>query len=44
MHIVDPLQILFLISGQFKQIDLYSPWIHQKSYGFLIILGGTKVN
>ena len=41
----DSRQILHLILGEFKGInDLYSPWNHQKTYGFLMISGGIEVN
>ena len=29
---------------EFKQINFYSPWNHQKTYGFLMISGEREVN
>ena len=38
-------EISLLILSEFKQkIIFYSPWNQQKTYGFLMISGGMKVN
>ena len=38
----DCCQISFLILNEL--INFYFPWNQQKTYGFLIILGGLEVN
>ena len=38
----DLLQILLVTISEL--INFYSPWNHQKTYGFLMISGGTEVN
>ena len=37
-------QIPLPIFGEFKQTEFYSPWNYRKIQGFLMILGGIKVN
>ena len=38
----DRLQISLLMLSEL--INFYSPWNHQKTYGFLMISGGIEVN
>ena len=38
----DPVQISLLLLGEFQQIYFYSPWIHQKTYCFLMTSGGNR--
>ena len=33
-----------MVLKEFKQINFYSPWNHQKTYGFLMISGEREVN
>ena len=40
LFLKDRLQISLLILSEFKRINFYSPWDHQKTYGVLIISGG----
>ena len=41
----DRLQISLLMLSEFMRlINFYSPWNHQKTYGFLMISGGIEVN
>ena len=42
--IPDRRQILLLILSEVEWINFYSPRSHQKTIGFLIILGGIEIN
>ena len=40
----DRLQILHLILANLNELtNYYSPWNHQKTYGFVVISGGVEV-
>ena len=32
-----------LVLSEFKRINFYSPWNHEKTIGFLLVLGGKEV-